>query len=77
MSDVSESLKMLTKNEQPLAIRSGHSEEMSDLERIAQVARQKWANEWIARFFQRIAHSLILGKKPAIRLENQWAESCS
>ena len=31
MSDVSESLRLLTKNEQPWAIRSGRSEEMSDV----------------------------------------------
>ena len=31
---------------------------MSDHEQIAQVAHQKWANEQIARFFERIAHSL-------------------
>ena len=41
MSDVSESLRLLTKNEQPWAIRSGPSEEMSDSEQIAQVAHQK------------------------------------
>ena len=44
VSDVSESLRSLTKNEQPWAIRSGHSEEMSNCEQIAQVAHQKWAN---------------------------------
>ena len=36
---------------------------MSDHERIAQVAHQKWANEWIAHFFERIAHLLIFGQK--------------
>ena len=41
MSDVSESLRSLTKNEQPWVIRSGHSEEMSDCERITQVTHQK------------------------------------
>ena len=41
MSDVSESLRLHTKNERPWAICSGHSEEMSDCERIAQVAHQK------------------------------------
>ena len=48
MSNVS---KLLTKNEQPWAIRSGRLEEMSDRERIAQVAHQNWVNERIARFF--------------------------
>ena len=45
------------------AIRSGCSEEMSDRERITQVAHQKWANEWITHFFEQIAHSLIFGQK--------------
>ena len=40
MSDVSELLRSLTKNEQPWAIGSGRSEEMSDRERITQVAHQ-------------------------------------
>ena len=43
MSNVSKSLISLTKNEQSWAIRSGRSEEMSERERIAQVAQQKWA----------------------------------
>ena len=63
MSDVSQSLRSLTKNERPWAIRSGRSEEMSDREQIAQVAHQKWANEWIAHFFQQITHLLIFGQK--------------
>ena len=49
VSNVSESLRLLTKNEQ--------------CERIAQVAHQKWANEWIAHFFEQIAHLLIFGQK--------------
>ena len=56
VSDGSESLRSLTKNERPRAIRSSRSEEMSDCDRIAQVAHQKWANEWIA-------HSLIFRQK--------------
>ena len=63
MSDVSESLKLLTKNERPWAICSGRSPKMSDHERIAQVAQQKWANERIARLFKQIAQSLIFGQK--------------
>ena len=74
MSDVSESLILLTKNERPWAIRSGRSEEMSDCERIAQVAHQKWVNEWIAHFFERIAHSLIFGQKTSDSLGNQMSE---
>ena len=73
VSDVSESLRLLTKNER--------------CEQIAQVAHQKWAtmsdslrslrgnerlwvncsgwwaNEWIAHFFERIVHLLIFGQK--------------
>ena len=44
--DVSELLRSLTKNER--------------CEWNAQVAHQKWANERIARYFERIAHSLII-----------------
>ena len=61
VSDVSESLRSLTKNEQPWAIRSGRSEEMSNCEQIAQVAHQKWANEWTATFMS--------------KSENRWANS--
>ena len=69
MSDVSESLRSLTKNEQPWAIRSGRSEEMSDREQIAQVAHQKLANEWIAHIFELITHSLIFAQKASDSLE--------
>ena len=74
MSDVSESLISLTKNERPWAIRSGRSEEMSDCEQIAQVAHQKWANEWIAHFFERIAHLLIFGQKTSDSLGNKMSK---
>ena len=74
MSNVSESLISLTKNERPWAIRSGCSEEMSDRERIAQVAHQKLANEWIAHFFEQMAHLLIFGQKTSGSLGNQMSE---
>ena len=72
MSDVSESLKSLTKNEW--------------CEQIAQIAHQKWAtmskllrsltkNEWIARFFEGITDLLIFSQNPAIPSENQWENS--
>ena len=50
---------------------------MRDREQIAQVAHQKWANEWIAHFLEQIAHSLIFGQKRAIRLENlvSWSKN--
>ena len=63
MSAGSELLRSLTKSERPCAIRSHRTEEIRDHERIAQVAHQKWANEWIARFFERITHLLIFGQK--------------
>ena len=74
MSDVSKLLRLLTKNEWPWTICSGRSEEMSDREQIAQVAHQKWANEWIAHFFERIAHSLIFGQKTSDLLRKPMSE---
>ena len=76
VSDVSESLRLLNKNERCERIaqvahqkwamwanRSGRSLKMSDYERFAQVAHQKWVNEWLARFFEQIAHLLIFSQK--------------
>ena len=87
VTDVSESLRLLTKNErcerlaqvthQKWATMSDSlrsSEEMSDHERIAQVANQKRANEWIAHFFERIPHLLIFGQKTSDSLGNQISE---
>ena len=74
ISDASESLRSLTKNEQPWAICSGRSGEMSDHERIDQVVHQKLANEWIAHFFERIAHLLIFGQKTSNLLGNRMSE---
>ena len=74
MSDVSKLLRLLTKNEWPWTICSGRSEEMSDRERIAKVAHQKLANEWIAHFFERSANSLIFGKKPSDSLGKPMSE---
>ena len=88
VSDVSESLRSLTKNER--------------CERIAQVAHQKWAtmsdslrllrgnerlwancsgrspkmSKWVNRsFFSELLLRSFLGKKQAICLENGWAKS--
>ena len=71
MSDVIESLRSLTKNEQ--------------CGRIAQVAHQQWTtmsellrsvtkNERIARFFEGIAHSLIFFKKSGDSLRKPMSE---
>ena len=87
MSDVNELLRLLTKNvrceriaqvpHQKLVMwvnHSGRSLKMSDHERIAQVAHQKWANERIARFFERIAHSLIFSQKTSDLLRKPMSE---
>ena len=42
-------------------------------EQSAQVAHQKWANERIARFFNKSLIRSFFRKKHAIRSENQWA----
>ena len=68
MSDVSESLRSLTKNER--------------CERIAQVAHQKWVirswlltkNERSARFFERVAHWLIFSQKTSDSLRKPMRE---
>ena len=84
MSDVSELLRSLTKNERTWVICSGCSEEMSHPERISQVAHQKWENEWITHFFERITHFferithwLIFGQKNEqfARQSNEWIPS--
>ena len=74
VSNVSESLRSLTKNEWPWASHSGRSEEMRNRERIAQVAHQKWVNEQIARFFEQIAHSLIFSQKRTTSLRKPMSE---
>ena len=48
--------------------------QMSDREQIAQGVHQKWANEWIARFFERIGHSLIFGQKTSKSLGKPMSE---
>ena len=60
MSDVSKSLRLLTKYEW--------------CERFAQVAHKKWANEQIARIFERIARSLIFLKKMSDLLSKPMSE---
>ena len=74
MSDVSESLRSLTKNEQPWAIRSGRSPKMSDHERNPQFALQKWVKVRIPRFFEQIAHSLIFLQKTSDSLRKPMSE---
>ena len=71
VSNVSESLMLLTKNERceriPIVAQkwvtmrkslSSLTKKVRDHEQIAEGAHQKWANEPIAGFFERIPHSL-------------------
>ena len=60
MSNVSKSLRLLTKYEW--------------CERFAQVAHKKWVNEQIARIFERIARSLIFLKKMSDLLSKPMSE---
>ena len=63
LSKVRELLRSLRTNEWPWAICSGHSEGMSNHERIAQVAHQKFS-KWVNHsLFERIAHSLTFWQK--------------
>ena len=73
MSDVSESLRSLTKNEWPWGIPSGRSEEISDCERIAQVAHQKERMSELLIFLSE-SHSLIFGQKTIDLLEKPMSE---
>ena len=75
MSYVSKSLRSLTKNERPWAIRSGRSEEVSNRERIAQVAHQNERLSELLIFFSKSLIRSFLGKKIAIGLEIRWANS--
>ena len=69
VSDVSESLRLLTKNE-PFA-QVVHQKWAT----ISQWFRSLTKNERIARFFEQIAHSLIFLQKQVICSENRWANS--
>ena len=60
--------------QQNWAICSGHSEEMSDVSKLLKFAHKKWANEWIAHFYERIAYSLIFWQKTSDSLGNQMSE---
>ena len=86
-SDVSESLIFLKSNERCKRIAHFAHQKwatMSDSlrllrwnerdERIAHFAHQKWTNEWIAHFFERIAHSIIFWQKMSDSLGNQMSE---
>ena len=87
VSDVSESLISLKSNEgcewiahfthqkwatMSDALRSLRGNERC--ERIVHFAHQKWVNEWIAHFFEQIAHSLIFVQKTSDLLGKQMSE---
>ena len=78
MSDLSESLIFLTKNERPWAIRSGpsgRSEEMSD---VSELLISLTKNERMSESLIFLSESLIpsfLDKKRLIRSEIKWANS--
>ena len=75
MSDVSESLISLTKNERPWAICSGHSEEKSV---VSESLISLTENERISESLIFLSESLIRSfsdKKPAIPSEIKWANS--
>ena len=52
-------LKLLRSNKQLWAIRSDRWGQMNNCKQFSQVAHDKWANEWIARFFEQITHLLF------------------
>ena len=70
---VSDSLRSLKTNERPWANPSGHLEEMSDCERITQVAQRKWAT------LSKLLRSLKTNERPwaicSVRSEemSKWA----
>ena len=75
MSDVSESLISLTKNERPWAICSGRSEEMSDVsELLISLTKNERMNESLIFLSESFIRS-FLDKKQEIRSEIKWANS--
>ena len=75
MSNVSKLLRLLTKNERPWAIRSGRSEEMSDVsESLISLTKNDRMSESLI-FLSESLISSFFDKKQAIRLEIKWANS--
>ena len=75
MSDVSESLISLTKNERPWAIHSGCSEEMSDVtESLISLTKNEQSSESLIFLSESLIRSFF-EKKWVIRSEIQWANS--
>ena len=75
MSDVSELLILLTKNEQPWAIHSDCSDEMSEMsESLILLTKNELMSESLIFLSESLIRS-FLDKKWAIRLEIKWANS--
>ena len=72
MSDVSESLRSLTKIEHPWAICSGRSPKMSELLRL--LTKNEQMSEALVCFFEQIAHSLIFSQKTSDLLRKSLSE---
>ena len=70
MSDVSESLRSLTKNERYEQI----AQLLTKNEQITQVAHQNWMKQRIAHFLERIAISLIFSQKMSDSLRKPMSE---
>ena len=71
MSNVSELLISLTKNEQPGVIHSGRSEEMSDMSESLLLLTK---NERMSESLIFLSESLIFGQKTSDSLGNQMSE---
>ena len=75
MSDVSEALILLNKNERPWAIPSSRSEEMSDVsESLILLTKNERMSESLILLRESLIRS-FLDKKQVIRLEIKWANS--
>ena len=72
MSDVSKSLRLLTKDERPWAIHSGRSPKMSESLRL--LTKKKRTSELLV-FFSELLIRSFFRKNRAIRSENRWANS--
>ena len=75
MKEVNESLISHIKNERPCAIRSGRSEEMSNVrELLISLTKKEWMSESPIFLSESLVRS-FLDKKQKIRSEMKWANS--
>ena len=75
MSDVSKSLRLLTRNEQPWGIRSGRSQKMSDNEGITQSLKKIEQMSKSFVFLRKLLIPSFFHKKRVIHSENWWVNS--